>query len=178
MVRLDSPNASSPYKPLGLVERLLSLSNMKMMEEQTHHALVGGSACEFLAHSLKYTGGLAAGDRGLWRAKGLAMTCLGNIVERMDKEQFCNCINEEMVACIVAIKKDQEVPLVQKGQAIFLLQRYTLAADRLGVQPFHREATSSMTRKAWTAAKARMAEEAREARRAKILLRIQGLRAP
>ncbi|KAG9048545.1 hypothetical protein FS837_012614 [Tulasnella sp. UAMH 9824] len=160
MVQLDSPKASSPYEPLGLVEHLLSLSNSKMMGEQIHRALVDGSACEFLAHSLDYSGGLDASDRGLWRAKGLAMTCLGNLVERMDKEQFCNRIKKEMITRVIAIKEDGEVPLVQKGQAIFLLQRYTLAADRLGVQPFHREAPLSTAEDARIVEDARMAEEA------------------
>ncbi|KAG8915709.1 hypothetical protein FRC00_001081 [Tulasnella sp. 408] len=143
MLKLDSPNPN-PYEPLGLVERLLWLSNVKMNEEQIHLALIGGRAWELLARALKHTGSLDPDDRGLWRAKGLAMTCLGNIIERMDKEQLCDCVQEEMIACVVAIKEDATVPLVQKGQAIFLLQRYTLAADRLRVQPFHREDTSNM----------------------------------
>ncbi|KAG8937691.1 hypothetical protein FRC00_002375 [Tulasnella sp. 408] len=161
MVQLDSPNAY-PYAPLGLVERLLSLSNMEIMQEQIHRALVDGGACEFLAHALNHTGGLDAGDRGLWRAKGLAMTCLGNIVERMDKEQFCNRIKKEMIACVVAIKEGGEVPLVQKGQAIFLLQRYTLTVDRLEVQTFHREATESMTKDTRIAEGPRIGRGARE----------------
>ncbi|KAG8915706.1 hypothetical protein FRC00_001078 [Tulasnella sp. 408] len=143
MAQLNSRNTYS-YKPLALVERLLWLSNVKKMEEQIHRALVEGRACECLAHALTYTGGLDPDDRGLWRAKGLAMTCLGNIIERMNKEQFCNCIREEIIASVVAIKEDAAAPLVQKGQAILLLQRYTLAADRLGVQPSHREDTSNV----------------------------------
>lgn len=143
MLRLNSPSPN-PYEPLGLVERLLWLSNIRVKEEKIHRALVEGCACEFLGHALKYTGNLEPGDRGLWRAKGLTMTCLGNMIERMDKEQFCDCVQEEMVTSVVAIKEDGAVPLVQKGQAIFLLQRYTLAADRVGVQPFYREDTSNM----------------------------------
>ncbi|KAG8937689.1 hypothetical protein FRC00_002373 [Tulasnella sp. 408] len=72
------------------------------------------------------------------------MTCLGNIIERMDEGQLCDCVQEEMVASIVAIKGNATVPLVQKGQAILLLQRYTLAADRVGVEPFYREETSNI----------------------------------
>ncbi|KAG8922973.1 hypothetical protein FRC01_013381 [Tulasnella sp. 417] len=140
--RLDSSTAN-PYEPLGLVERLLSLSNAKVMKEQICHALSNGGACEFLARALHHTGVLSSDDRGLWRAKGLAMTCLGNIIERMNEEQFSSCIKEEMIALVVTIKEDGKVPLVQKGQAIFLLQRYTLAADRFGVRPFHREDTSN-----------------------------------
>ncbi|KAG8928094.1 hypothetical protein FRC01_006461 [Tulasnella sp. 417] len=141
--RLDSPTGN-PYEPLGLVERLLWLSNTRKRAGKIHLALVDGGACEFLAHALNYSGNLNPDDRGLWRAKGLAMTCLGNIIERMNKEQFCNCMKEEMIASVVAIKKNAAAPLVQKGQAIFLLQRYTVAADHLGVQPFHREDTSNM----------------------------------
>ncbi|KAG8928096.1 hypothetical protein FRC01_006463 [Tulasnella sp. 417] len=147
-VRPDSPN-TSPYEPLGPVGRLLGLSNMKMMEEQIHLALVDGGACEFLAHILNYVGDLDPEDRGLWRAKGLAMTCLGNIVERMNKKQFCHCVNKDMIRTAVAIKDAAGVPLVQKGQAIFLLQRYTMKADRLGVEPYHREDTSNMAEEPW-----------------------------
>ncbi|KAG8928097.1 hypothetical protein FRC01_006464 [Tulasnella sp. 417] len=143
IVRLDAPT-TNPYEPLGLVERLLWLSNAKVMKEQTHRALVDGGGCEFLVQALHYRGVLSSDDRGLWRARGLAMTCLGNIIERMNKEQFSNRVKEDMIASVVAIKEDKEVPLVQKGQAIFLLQRYTLAADRLGLQPFHREDISNM----------------------------------
>lgn len=143
MLRINAPNAN-PYQALSLVERLLSLSNMRVKEGQIHRALVEGGACEFLAHVLHYTGALDSKDRGLWRAKGLAMTCLGNIIERMNKEQLSSWVKEEMITSVVAIKEEEEVPLVQKGQAIFLLQRYTLAADRLGVQHFHREDTSNM----------------------------------
>ncbi|KAG9048547.1 hypothetical protein FS837_012616 [Tulasnella sp. UAMH 9824] len=138
VVRLNSSNGNL-YEPLGLVERLLWLSNTEAAENKIHLALVDGGACEFLAKALNYTGDLARDDRGLWRAKGLAITCLGNIVEMMNREQFFNCINGGMIHSVVAIKEDAAAPLVQRGQAIFLLQRYTLTADRLGVRAFHRE---------------------------------------
>lgn len=144
-VRLDSPG-TSPYEPFGLVERLLWLSNMKTMEEQIHLALVDGGACEFLAYTLKYVRDLDPEDRGLWRVKGLAMTCLGNIVEKMNEQQLSNCIKKEMIDSVVAIKEDAVVPMVQKGQAIFLLQRYTVATDRFGIEPFHREDPSNVAK--------------------------------
>ncbi|KIO18310.1 hypothetical protein M407DRAFT_32017 [Tulasnella calospora MUT 4182] len=149
LVRLNSCKQFE-YGPLDLVNRLLWLSNVETMKDQIHRALVEGGACEFLTQTLNHrprdaSDASDAWDRGLWRAKGLAMTCLGNIVERMNKEQFCNYLKEEMIVSVVAIKEDAAVPLVQKGQAIFLLQRYTLAADRSGVQPFYRENTSNMT---------------------------------
>ncbi|KAG8975948.1 hypothetical protein FRC05_004879 [Tulasnella sp. 425] len=136
-IQLDSPEVT-PYKALGLVERLLWISNIRMIEkEQAHRVLVDGGACEFLARALQ--GDPTTQDRGLWRAKGLAMTCLGNIVEMMNEEQCREHVTKEMVESIVAIKEHGDVPLVQKGQAIFTLQRYTLVAERWAIQPYYHE---------------------------------------
>lgn len=136
IVQLESPN-ENPYRALDLLEGLLWLSNKEATA--AHSALIDGDACTYLTHALHYTWETNPGDRGIWRAKGLAMTCLGNAIEKMNREQLLNCIKKEMIASVVAIRDDPAVPLVQKGQAIFVLQRYTLAADRFGVQPFHRQ---------------------------------------
>lgn len=143
ILELES-SSTKPYEPLNLVERLLWLSNPPIIKPAVHRALVNGGSCAFLAHILSYTGDLDPQDRGLWRAKGLAMTCLGNIVERMNHEQLRSRISKEMIDAVVAIKEDGDVPLVQRGQAIFMLQRYTLAADCYGVQPYYREDVSTM----------------------------------
>ncbi|KAG8922974.1 hypothetical protein FRC01_013382 [Tulasnella sp. 417] len=140
-------SGTNPYEPLKLVERLLWLSNTKSPledSEQIHRALVMGGACGFLTYVLSHTGALDPQDRGLWRAKGLAMTCLGNLIERMGREECHKSITKEMINAVVATKEDEGVPLVQRGQAIFTLQRYTVAADRCGIQPYYREDTSNM----------------------------------
>ncbi|KAG8955195.1 hypothetical protein FRC04_009653 [Tulasnella sp. 424] len=143
IVKLES-SSTKPYEPLNLVERLLWLSNPPIIKPAVLHAVVNGGSCAFLARTLSYTGDLDPQDRGLWRAKGLAITCLGNIVERMNHEQLRSRISKEMIDAVVEIKEDGDAPLVQRGQAIFMLQRYTLAADRYGVQPYYREDVSTM----------------------------------
>lgn len=109
-------------------------------KEQAHRTLVVGGACGFLACVLQpRKWDPTTQDRGLWRAKGLAMTCLGNIIEMMDEEECREHVTKKMVESIVAIKQHGDVPLVQKGQAIFTLQRYTLVAECWGIQPYYRE---------------------------------------
>ncbi|KIO23661.1 hypothetical protein M407DRAFT_244698, partial [Tulasnella calospora MUT 4182] len=71
------------------------------------------------------------------------MTCLGNILEKMDWMQLHDHITAEMIDIVVKIKVDGDSPMVQKGQAIFLLQRYTLVADRYGIEPYYREDISN-----------------------------------
>lgn len=128
------------------MERLLWMSNIPPRAaamEQIHRAMVNGGACGFLIRALSYTGGLAPQDRGLWRVKGLAVTCFGNIVERMNPRQLDKHITEDMFDAVVAFKEHEDAPLVQKGQAIYTLQRYSEAADRWGCQPYYREATNA-----------------------------------
>ncbi|KAG9019777.1 hypothetical protein FRB90_007920 [Tulasnella sp. 427] len=122
LLKLKSPG-SNAYEPLEIVERLLWLSNLKENAEEIHSALVKS-------------------DAGIWRAKGLTMTCLGNIVEEMDWVQLRDHATTEMIGIVVTIKHTEDAPLVQKGQAIFLLQRYTLVADRYGIDPHYRETIS------------------------------------
>ncbi|KIO17259.1 hypothetical protein M407DRAFT_225909 [Tulasnella calospora MUT 4182] len=137
--------AATPYEPLGLVERLLWISNIKViLAERAHQALVDAGACGFLAHVISWQSDAAPQDRGIWRAKGLALTCLGNLVERMDARQCRTYITKEIIEAVVAIKEHGEVPLVQKGQAIFTLQRYTLTAERWSIQTYYREDTASI----------------------------------
>ncbi|KIO29290.1 hypothetical protein M407DRAFT_6248 [Tulasnella calospora MUT 4182] len=132
------------YESLGLVERLLWLSNIPIIEDEVHRTLVNGGVCGFLAYVLSHARVVDSQDRGLWRAKGLTMTCIGNIVERMNEKQLRDHITKELVESIVKVKGREDVPLVQKGQAIFTLQRYNLAAERLNVQPYYQEDMSGM----------------------------------
>lgn len=142
LTKFDPPG-TNPYEPLEVVERLLWLSNIKHNTEEVHHALLEAGSCNFLAHVLTYTGGLKPQDRGIWRAKGLAMTCLGNILEKMDWVQLHDHVTAEMIQIILKIKVGGDTPMVQKGQSIFLLQRYTLVADRYGIEPYYREDPSN-----------------------------------
>ncbi|KAG9048543.1 hypothetical protein FS837_012612 [Tulasnella sp. UAMH 9824] len=182
---LNNLNTANAYEPLGLVERLLWLSNIRPDTDdwerflrdasgavsphsrgggvwvegqawpsstkssadtlaQIHRALVKGDACAFLAKVVSYSGNLDPQDRGLWRAKGLAMTCLGNIIERMDTEQLRDHITQEMIDAVVMIREDEDVPELPKGQAILLLKRYTWAANSRGIRPFYSEDTSNL----------------------------------
>lgn len=149
MFEFEASN-TNPYQSLALVERLLWLSNLPIIKYEVHCAMFDGGACAFLARAISYTGELDPQDRGLWRAKGLAMTCLGNIIEMMNAEQLRNLISKEMIDAVVALKENENVPLVQKGQAIFMLKRYTLAADRCGIQPLYREDVSRTADESWS----------------------------
>ncbi|KAG9042802.1 hypothetical protein FS837_010374 [Tulasnella sp. UAMH 9824] len=108
---------------------------------QAHHALIGGDACRFLGSILTNTqlSEWTWRDRAGWRAKGEAMTCLGNIIERMNETELREHVPKAVIEAAVAMKESEEAPLTQRGQAIFMLQRYTAAADRCGVEPYHRE---------------------------------------
>lgn len=96
--------------------------------------MVKGNACGLLVHVLSHTGDWAPHDRDLWRAKGLAVTCLGNIVEQMSKRQLFDYLTGEMIDAVVPLKESEDAPLGQKGQAIC-----TLAANRWAIQPHYRE---------------------------------------
>lgn len=146
--KLNSPGARNIYEPLALVESLLWLSNQNADADifgQVHRILIKGDACTFLGQVISSSnGGLDPEDRGLWRVKGLAMTCIGNIIERMGEEEIHDHVPKDVIDSVVAIKENGTTPLVQKGQAIFMLQRYTLTADRWHVNPYYRENTSNM----------------------------------
>ncbi|KAG9017470.1 hypothetical protein FRB90_001187 [Tulasnella sp. 427] len=128
-----------------LLDPLLWLSNMPEHIVVAHEALVQGGSCDFLANIIHRPLPQATPieNRFIWRAKGLAMTCLGNIIERMAHKELKNHIKRETIEAVVAIKGSCETPLVQRGQAIFMLQRYTIAADRTGVECHHREETQT-----------------------------------
>ncbi|KAG9025416.1 hypothetical protein FS837_004939 [Tulasnella sp. UAMH 9824] len=147
-LKLNSPGARNVYEPLALVESLLWLSNQTADAEifgRVHRILVKGDACKFLGQVISSSNGdLDPEDRGLWRIKGLTMTCIGNIIERMGEEDLRDHVSKEVIDSVVAIKEKGVTPIVQKGQAIFMLQRYTLQADRWHVDPYYREDTSNM----------------------------------
>lgn len=130
-----------------LMERLLWLSNVKPStanSELVHRVLVKGDACRFLASLISHAEYPDPEDIDRWTVKGLAMTCLGNILENMDEQQCRDHVTEAMIDAVVAIKGNADVPLMQKRQAVFTLQRYTLATDRHGIQQYYREDTSNM----------------------------------
>lgn len=132
-------------RAIYLLDPLLWLSNMPQHIVEAHQALVQGGACDFLASLivLPIPPGSSTDNRSLWRVKGEAMTCLGNIVERMDYKELSRYITRELIKTVVAIKESIATPLVQKGQAVFMLQRYTMTADRFRITCYHREEASS-----------------------------------
>ncbi|KAG9042198.1 hypothetical protein FS837_011174 [Tulasnella sp. UAMH 9824] len=132
-------------RAIYLLDPLLWLSNMPQHIVEARQALVQAGACDFLASLivLPIPPGSSTDNRSLWRVKGEAMTCLGNIVERMDYKELSRYITQELIKAVVVIKESIATPLVQKGQAVFMLQRYTTTADRFRMTCYHREEASS-----------------------------------
>ncbi|KAG8921248.1 hypothetical protein FRC01_000347 [Tulasnella sp. 417] len=138
--KLDSHTEDSS-DVFQLLDPLLWLSNMPSAIKAAHWALVDGGTYSFLAKIVDYpvSPTWVWQDRDIWRAKGQAMTCLGNIIERMDGPQIRGHITKEMIDSVVAIKTNEEAPLAQRDQAKFTLQRYTAVAERCGIEPYYRE---------------------------------------
>ncbi|KAG8900014.1 hypothetical protein FRC00_000128 [Tulasnella sp. 408] len=124
---------------LLLLEPLLWLSNMPRHIEIAHRALVQGRACEFLAKIIlcPVSATWQWSDREDWRAKGLAMACLGNIIERMDEAQMHEHVTWDMIESVLNIKMNDEAPLSERDHATFTLQRYMAAADRCGIESYY-----------------------------------------
>ncbi|KAG9041787.1 hypothetical protein FS837_011739 [Tulasnella sp. UAMH 9824] len=140
-VSLD-PSSQAHFKLFDILEPLLWLSNMPTSIPEAHRALVMGGACEFLAKiildSLQET--WLWQDRAIWRIKGEAITCLGNIIEKMDQTELRSRLNEDAIKAIAVIRDNTEAPLVQRDQATFTLRRYKAAAGRCDVEPLFKEA--------------------------------------
>lgn len=66
-------------------------------------------------------------------------------MERMDGKELCHHVSKAVLDSALGTKEDSGAPTVQKGQAILMLQRYTLVAAQCGVDPFYKEDISSMT---------------------------------
>ncbi|KAG8971937.1 hypothetical protein FRC05_010472 [Tulasnella sp. 425] len=141
-----SPSRPAHYDAFGILSRqldlLLWLSNARENATGIHRALIGSDSCGFLQKIVasRVSSIWRWEERDVWRHKGLAMTCFGNIMENMDESELRGHVPREMIETAVAIKDDGEAPLAQRDQATFMLQRYTIAADRCGVEPYHREA--------------------------------------
>ncbi|KAG9041788.1 hypothetical protein FS837_011740 [Tulasnella sp. UAMH 9824] len=139
-VSLD-PSSQDHLQLFDMLEPLLWLSNMPASLPEAHLALVEGGACEFLAKiildSPQETWSWR--DRALWRLKGEAITCLGNIVERMDGAELRLHLSEDIIKAIAQIRDNPEAPLVQRDQASFTLQRYRAAAMGGSVEPLCKE---------------------------------------
>ncbi|KAG8896216.1 hypothetical protein FRC00_006266 [Tulasnella sp. 408] len=134
-------DTDDPSNVSQLLDPLLWLSNMPPTIKEAHRALVDGDTCGFLLKIIYYPMPLiwTWQDRDVWRAKGQAITCLGNIIERMDESQMRDHVTKQMIDAVVAIKTNEEAPLSERIHAKFTLQRYTAAADRCGIEPYHRE---------------------------------------
>ncbi|KAG9042800.1 hypothetical protein FS837_010372 [Tulasnella sp. UAMH 9824] len=134
-------DTDDPSDVLQLLDPLLWLSNMPPTIKEAYQALIDGGTCGFLLKIIDYPVSLvwAWQDRDVWRAKGQAITCLGNIIERMDEAQMRGHITKEMIEAVVTIKANEEAPLSERIHAKFTLQRYTTAADQCGIEPYYRE---------------------------------------
>ncbi|KAG8904683.1 hypothetical protein FRC01_008638 [Tulasnella sp. 417] len=127
-----------------LLEPLLWLSTINPQIRVVHRVLHRSGTCEFLSKIVFHPvpPGSYTENRDIWRAKGDAITCIGNIMERMDRFDFSHQITKELIASVKAIKDDEATPLAQKNQALYMLQRYTASADHCCVAAYHREPAS------------------------------------
>ncbi|KAG8965572.1 hypothetical protein FRC05_003222 [Tulasnella sp. 425] len=132
------PSSQDHLKLFDMMEPLLWLSNMPSSIPEAHRALVDGDACEFLAKiildSPQETWSWQ--DRAIWRVKGEAITCLGNIMEKMDGTELRSRLREDVVKAVLEMRDNSEAPLAQRDQGTFTLIRYKAAAGRCGVVPF------------------------------------------
>lgn len=134
-VSLD-PSSQDHLKLFDILEPLLWLSNMPASIPEAHHALVTGGACEFLAKIILDSPQEAWSwkDRAIWRVKGEAITCFGNIIEKMDQAELRLHLREDSIKAIGEIRDNTEAPLVQRDQATFTLRRYIAAAARCSME--------------------------------------------
>lgn len=108
---------------------------------EAHRALVEGGACEFLVKVILDSPReiWSWEDRAAWRVKGEAITCLGNIIEKMDHSTLCSHLRGDVIEAIADIRDNMEAPLAQRDQATFTLLRYKAAAGRYDVEPLCKE---------------------------------------
>ncbi|KAG9017467.1 hypothetical protein FRB90_001184 [Tulasnella sp. 427] len=137
---LDRP-ASHGCSAFRVLEPLLWLSNMHIEIPEAHRALVEGGACRFLCKVIAtpVSSDWKWSEREIWRAKGEAMTCYGNMIEQMDKSELLAHVTSETIQGIVAVKTSEAAPLAQRGQALYTLQRYMEVAEKNDVIPYYKE---------------------------------------
>ncbi|KAG8921247.1 hypothetical protein FRC01_000346 [Tulasnella sp. 417] len=145
----ENPCDTSPWRSsdvFRLLDTLLWLSNMPPDIGAAHRALVGGDTCAFLVKIVNHPVSQIWEwqEREIWRAKGQAITCLGNIMEKMDGSQIRDHVKKEMIKFVVEIRTNEEAPLAQRDQAKFTLQRYTAVANRWGIEPYWRESAEAL----------------------------------
>ncbi|KAG8912856.1 hypothetical protein FRC00_003616 [Tulasnella sp. 408] len=139
-VSLD-PSSQDHLKLFDMLEPLLWLSNMPVSNPKAHRALVEGGACEFLVKVILDSPREVWSweDRATWRVKGEAITCLGNIIEKMDQSTLRSHLREDIIKAIADIRDNVEAPLAQRDQATFTLLRYETAAGCYDVEPLCKE---------------------------------------
>ncbi|KAG8942672.1 hypothetical protein FRC04_003573 [Tulasnella sp. 424] len=119
------PSSQDHLKLFDMLEPLLWLSNMPSSIPEAHRALVDGDACEFLSKiildSPQETWSWQ--DRAVWRVKGETITCLGNIIEKMDETELRSRLGEDVVKAIAEIRDNAEAPQAQRDQGTFTLIR-------------------------------------------------------
>lgn len=139
--RVPRPLEPRPFEAIRYARASSLLSNMPPSIPEAHRALVDGDACKFLAKividSPQETWSWK--DRAIWRVKGEAITCLGNIIEKMDEKELRSRLGEEVIKAIAHIRDNDEAPLAQRDQGTFTLRRYKAAADHCCVVPFCKE---------------------------------------
>ncbi|KAG8914433.1 hypothetical protein FRC00_013640, partial [Tulasnella sp. 408] len=98
-----------------LLGALLWLSLRSSQFPEAHNALTGSGACDFLFEVMRLTvpPEFDYQYRDICRAKGEALTCLGNICECMDAEQLGALVSQEMMDCILSIRDSKTLPTVQ-----------------------------------------------------------------
>ncbi|KIO18563.1 hypothetical protein M407DRAFT_246448 [Tulasnella calospora MUT 4182] len=138
---IDSAREEIKSDKLAAVSRLLGsliwLSLRSSNFPEAHHALVGSGACDLLLEVMKWTVPPESDHqyRDICRAKGEALTCLGNICECMDAGELEVLGSKDMIDCVLLIRDSKTMPMVQVGQAAFTVQRYLAACARCGVRP-------------------------------------------
>ncbi|KAG9049984.1 hypothetical protein FS837_008334, partial [Tulasnella sp. UAMH 9824] len=92
--------AAPPYTNYHIIGALVGLSSTRRHSRKTSHALIRGGTCEYLARVLSCDNPNGGSEGALWKAKGLAMTCLSNIIERMDREDLRRHISKGLIASV------------------------------------------------------------------------------
>ncbi|KAG8954844.1 hypothetical protein FRC04_010327 [Tulasnella sp. 424] len=99
-----------------------ALSNMSPHIRAVRQAFHRSGAWGFLGRVVNYPmpQGSHFGSRDMWIIKGDAITCIGNIMKQMDAFEFNRQIIGTLVASVGAICEDEEAPLEERTQALYM----------------------------------------------------------
>ncbi|KAG9040467.1 hypothetical protein FS837_000577, partial [Tulasnella sp. UAMH 9824] len=98
-----------------LLGSLIWLSLRSSQFPEAHNALTDSGACEFLFEVMRWTVPPESDYqyRDICRAKGEALTCLGNICEFMEAKELEAMVSKEMMDCVLSIRDSKSMPTVQ-----------------------------------------------------------------